>query len=109
MSSTSQKSGVVVWEWEERQGLWIPYQADVVEYLEKKYLRLKQRVSKKSTVSLGKHFFGLLSYEVDLVNMEQQRTETGESSRGILVLLKFRQFPERRLTNPRAAHLGNRK
>lgn len=77
MSSTSQKSGVVVWEWEERQGLWIPYQADVVEYLEEKYLRLKQRVSKESTVSLGKHFFGLLSYEVDLVNMEQQRTETG--------------------------------
>ena len=83
---------MVVWEWEERQGLWIPYQADVVEYLEKKYLRLKQRVSKTSTVSLGKRFFGLLSYEVDLVNMEQQRTETGESSRGMLVLLNFANF-----------------
>lgn len=92
MSSTSQKSGVVVWEWEERQDLWIPYQADVVEYLEEKYLRLKQRVSKESTVSLGKRFFGLLSYEVDLVNMEQQRTETGESSRGMLVLLNFANF-----------------
>lgn len=83
---------MVVWEWEERQGLWIPYQADVVEYLEEKYLRLKQRVSKESTVSLGKRFFGLFSYEVDLVNMEQQRTETGESSRGMLVLLNFANF-----------------
>lgn len=83
---------MVVWEWEERQGLWIPYQADVVEYLEEKYLRLKQRVSKTSTVSLGKRFFGLFSYEVDLVNMEQQRTETGESSRGMLVLLNFANF-----------------
>ena len=93
MGSTSQQSGVVVWEWEERHGLWIPYQADVVEYLEKKYSMLKQGISSKSTVSFkGKHFHGLHCYEVDLNKMEQQRMETGKSSTTMFDLLSFVSF-----------------
>lgn len=79
MASTSQQSSVVVWEWEERPGLWIPYQVDVVRYLEERNSRLKQGASKESTVNLGKCSPSLNCYEVDLVNMEQHRIETGKN------------------------------
>lgn len=78
MASSSQPSGVVVWEWEERPKLWIPYETAVARFLEHSYLRLKERASRNSTVSLGKCCSTLQCYEVDLDNMEQQNVGTGK-------------------------------
>ena len=82
MASVSQTSGVVVWEWEERPSLWIPYGVDACQYLEKAFLELTQGSSKKtstgSTVNLGNCSLGLSCYEVDLVNMLQLRLGTGK-------------------------------
>ncbi|XP_020601706.1 probable E3 ubiquitin-protein ligase DTX2 isoform X2 [Orbicella faveolata] len=75
MASSSKPSGVVVWEWEERPGLWIPYEVDVVRFLEESYL--KRRVSRNSTVNLGQSNPKLNYYEVDLVNMEQLNVRSG--------------------------------
>ncbi|XP_078363097.1 putative E3 ubiquitin-protein ligase DTX2 [Oculina patagonica] len=77
MASSSQPSGVVVWEWEERSKLWIPYEAAVAQFLEDSYSRCKQRASRNSTVSLGKCCSSLHCYEVDLVSMEQMNVGTG--------------------------------
>lgn len=80
MASSSQPSGVVVWEWEERSKLWIPYEAAVAQFLEDSYSRCKQRASRNSTVSLGKCCSSLHCYEVDLVSMEQMNVGTGKES-----------------------------
>ena len=86
MSSTSQPSGVVVWEWEERPSLWIPYQVDVGQFLEDSYLMQQSGKSPRksykgqSTVNLGKCNSSLNCYEVDLGSMEQLRLETGKES-----------------------------
>lgn len=80
MASSSQLRGVVVWEWEERPNLWIPYETVVVQFLEDSYARFNQRAARNSTVNLGKFCSSLRFYEVDLVNMEQQNVGTGKKS-----------------------------
>lgn len=74
MASSSKPNEVVVWEWEERPGLWIPYEVDVVQFLED---CLKHRVSRNSTVNLGQSNPKLNCYEVDLVNMQQLNVRSG--------------------------------
>ena len=71
MASSSKPSEVVVWEWEERPGLWIPYEVDVVRFLE-------ERFSRNSTVNLGKSNPKLNCYQVDLGNMEQLNVRSGK-------------------------------
>ena len=80
MASSSKPSGVVVWEWKERPGLWIPYEVDVVRFLEGSNSKLKQKVSRNSTVNLGQSNPQLNYYEVDLVNMEQLNVRSGRAS-----------------------------
>lgn len=90
MASFSQTSGVVVWEWEERPTLWIPYEVDVCQYLEKSFLKFTQGTAKKtSTVNLGKCSPGLSCYDVDLVNMEQQRIGTGKQLCFLILYVSF--------------------
>lgn len=80
MASSSKLRGVVVWEWEERPKLWIPYETVVVQFLEDGYSRLNPRATRNSTVNLGKCCSSLRFYEVDLVNMEQRNVGTGKES-----------------------------
>lgn len=79
MASASQTSNVVVWLWEDRPNLWIPYEADACHYLEKHFWKWKRGTSKKtsSTIHLGKCSLALICYEVDFVNMEQVKIDTG--------------------------------
>ena len=86
MASSSKPSEVVVWEWEERPGLWIPYEVDVVRLLED---HLKHRVSRNSKVNLGQSNPRLYCYEVDLVNMEQLNVRSGRGSCIFLLILSF--------------------
>ena len=86
MASSSKPSEVVVWEWEERPGLWIPYEVDVVRFLED---HLKHKVSRNSTVNLGQSNPRLNSYEVDLVNMQQLNVRSGRESCTFLLILMF--------------------
>lgn len=86
MASSSKPSEVVVWEWEERPGLWIPYEVDVVGFLEDHW---KQRVSRNSKVNLGQSNPKLNCYEVDLVNMQQLNVISGSGSCIFLLILKF--------------------
>ena len=90
MASASQTSGVVVWEYEERPNLWIPYEVGACQFLEKVFLEFKQGSSKKtSTVNLGNCSFGLSCYEVDLVNMQQLRLGTGKQLCTLLLYVSF--------------------
>ena len=89
MASSAKPSGVVVWEWEERKGLWIPYEVDVVRFLEGSKLKLKQMLSRNSTVNLGETNPKLNCYEVDLVNMEQINVISG---RGCCIFLHILMF-----------------
>ena len=86
MASSSKPNEVVVWEWEERPGLWIPYEVDVVRFLED---CLKHRVSRNTTVNLGQSNPRLNCYEVDLVHMQQLNVRSGRGSCIFLLILKF--------------------
>lgn len=87
MASSSKPNEVVVWEWEERPGLWIPYQVDVVQLLEDNYLQ--HRMSRNSTVNLGESNPRLNCYEVNLVNMQQLNIRSGKESCIFLLIFKF--------------------
>ncbi|XP_073257719.1 probable E3 ubiquitin-protein ligase DTX2 [Porites lutea] len=78
MATASQTSGVVVWEWEERVNLWIPYELKAVHHLERSYLSIKRSTSKRvPPVKLGDCSSDLSVYEVDLTKNEQRNLETG--------------------------------
>lgn len=79
MASASLTSSVIVWQWKERPKQWIPYEANVCHFLEKKLLELRVNTSKKTPppINLGECAASLDCYEVDLVRNEQRRPETG--------------------------------
>ena len=79
MAAASPAGDVIVWEWKQESNLWIPYQESVCQLLEKKFMELRQYTSKKMLpmVNLGECDPSLDCYEVDLVNREQIRYETG--------------------------------
>ena len=80
MASSSKPSEVVVWEWEERPGLWIPYEVKAVHHLERSFLSIKQSTSKRvPPVKLGDCSRDLSVYEVDLTKNEQRNLETGKN------------------------------
>ena len=79
MATASHTSGVVVWEWEERVNLWIPYEVKAVHHLERSYLSIKRSTSKRvPSVKLGDCSSALSVYEVDLTKNEQRNLETGK-------------------------------
>ena len=79
MATASHTSGVVVWEWEERVNLWIPYEVKAVHHLERSYLSIKRSTSKRvPPVKLGDCSSALSVYEVDLTKNEQRNLETGK-------------------------------
>lgn len=92
MASSSQTGRVVVWEWEERPGLWIPYEVNTVRFLERSYSKFKQRVSRNSTVNLGESDPNLNYYEVDLVNLEQLNVRSGKRPCILHLIVKFHWF-----------------
>lgn len=80
MATASHTSGVVVWEWEERINLWIPYEVKAVHHLERSFLSIKQSTSKRvPPVKLGDCSRDLSVYEVDLTKNEQRNLETGKN------------------------------
>lgn len=80
MATASHTSGVVVWEWEERVNLWIPYELEAVHHLERIFLSIKQSTSKRvPPVKLGDCSSDLGVYEVDLTKNEQRNLETGKN------------------------------
>ena len=89
MASASPTSSVIVWEWKERSKHWIPYEANVCHFLEKKLLELRVSTSKKTPrpINLGECAASLVCYEVDLVRKEQRRPETGEVHTSVLILI----------------------
>lgn len=98
MASASPTSDVVVWEWEERANLWIPYDVATCHFLEKSFLNFAQGTSKKMptgtskkmpTINLGKCSSSLSCYDIDLVKMEQQRIGTGKSPASCIFTVTF--------------------
>ena len=80
MATASHTSGVVVWEWEERANLWIPYEVKAVHHLERSHSSFVQSTSKRAPlVKLGDCSSHLCVYEVDLVKKEQLNLETGKN------------------------------
>jgi hypothetical protein len=69
--SAASTPGVVVWEWEEDNSLWVSHDSYTSSALEEAYR------NGKSNLELGKVTPELALYKVDLKQMRQSRTDTG--------------------------------
>ena len=66
---------VVVWEWEERPNLWIPYDVEVCQFIEGQY---QSGAGRHTCLNLGQVNHNLMFYDVDLKNLCQTRLGTGK-------------------------------
>lgn len=73
--SAASTPGVVVWEWEKDNSLWVSHDSYTSSALEEAYR------NGKSNLELGKVTPELALYKVDLKQMRQSRTDTGSTRR----------------------------